>query len=269
MNTSGVTHGNHVSITFAESECSDGMCCFTCVIPPKSEHIGFFKSLWKKGTGYPHVKLLVTSEGYKNELYDSCKFLDFTIFNDTADAHLKMDLRCSIYKSRPMQCRGYPDEAGESLYQRISGPCIFNEYAASGAYKKLVYKREWQAFYAIRDDIKALGHICADGDTSFAREKILKTEHVHLATLSINEDEFDYILIPILKKTQNILYLSKKHQPINTIKQAYHDWQEKIEKNLQNHYGHDWEIRLKNAIEMEENDACKRCDEDAAGNLEC
>lgn len=26
---------------------------------------------------------------------------------------------------------------------------------------------------------------------------------------------------------------------------------------------------LKNAIEMEEKDACKRCDENATGNLEC
>ncbi|MBE7445308.1 MAG: hypothetical protein HS132_08710 [Planctomycetia bacterium] len=269
MDSSCILNENQGNVTFAKSECSDGMCCFTCVIPPKNEHIGFFRFLWKKGTGYPHVKLLVTSEGYKNELYDSCKFLDFTIFSDTTDARITMDLRCGIYKSRPVQCRGYPDEAGESVYQKISGPCIFNEYAASGDYKKLVYKRDWQAFYAIRDDIRALGHICPSVDTTCAREKILKTKDVHLATLTIHGEEFDYILIPIPKKTQNILYLSRKHQPVSTIRQAYREWQEKIEKNLQNHYGQDWEIRLKNAIEMEEKDACKRCDEDTAGNIEC
>lgn len=67
MGTIEPIQGNHGKISFAESECSDGMCCFTCVIPPNNGHIGFFKSLWKKGTGYPHVKLLVTSEGYKDE----------------------------------------------------------------------------------------------------------------------------------------------------------------------------------------------------------
>jgi len=269
MSASCSINRNHGNITFTESECSDGMCCFTCVIPSNNGHISFFKSLWKKGTGYPYVKLLVTSEGYKNELYDSCKFLDFTILKSPIDSSLKMDLRCSIYKYRPKQCMGYPDEAGESLYQRISGPCIFNEYAASSTYKKLVYKREWQAFYAIRDDAEAIRNIFGNGDASIAREEILKIKDVRLATLGVDTEELDYILIPIPKQTHNILYLSEKHRPINTIKQAYHRWQEKIQKNLQNHYGPDWETRLENAIEMEEKDASKRCDEDTAGNLEC
>lgn len=60
------------------------------------------------------------------------------------------------------------------------------------------------------------------------------------------------MLIPLSKRTQDILYLSEKHQPVDTIKQAYHRWQEKIQKNLQIHYGPEWETRLKNAIEMEE-----------------
>lgn len=260
-------HKNHGSITFAENECSDGMCCFTCVIPPNNGHIGFFKSLWKNGTGYPYVKLLVTSEGCNNELYDSCKFLDFTISKSPPDFCLKMDLRCSIYKHRPKQCMGYPDLAGESLYQRISGPCIFNEYTASSTYKKLVYKREWQAFFAIQDDREAIRNIVSNNDVAAAREEILKTKDVRLATLSVDLQELDYILIPIPKRTHNILYLSNKHRPIDTIKQAYHRWQEKIQKNLQNHYGSDWKTRLKNAIEMEEKDAGKRCDEDTAGNL--
>lgn len=264
-------HKNHGSITFAENECSDGMCCFTCVIPSNNGHLGFFKSLWKKGTGYPYVKLLVASEGYNNELYDSCKFLDFTIFVDTTDSSLKMDLRCSIYKHRPRQCMGYPDEAGESLYEKMSGPCIFNEYAAASAYKKLVYKREWQAFFAIKDDGEAIRNIFVSNDeVSIAREKILKAKDVHLVALSADgTEESDYILIPVPRQTHNILYLSEKHQPINTIKQAYHKWQEKIQKNLENHYGSEWETKLKNAIEMEEKDACKRCDEDTTGNLEC
>ncbi|MEP9409975.1 MAG: hypothetical protein HRF42_00975 [Candidatus Brocadia sp.] len=246
------------SITFVENECSDGMCCFTCVIPSNNGHIGFFKSLWKKGTGYPYVKLLVTSEGYKDELYDSCRFLNFSIFANQTDSSPKMDLRCSIYKHRPDQCMGYPDEAGESLYKKISGPCIFNEYTASGAYKKLVYKREWQAFFAIRDDRAAMRNIfVSDEDVSVVREKILKTKDVHLATLSVdNTEELDYILIPVPRQTHNILYLSKEHKPIGTIRQAYHKWQEKIQKNLENHYGPEWETKLKNAIETEEKDAC-------------
>ncbi len=262
---------NHGNITFAENECSDGMCCFTCVIPSNNGHIGFLKSLWKNGTGYPYVKLLVTSEGYRSELYDSCKFLNVTVFASQTDPGLKMDLRCSIYKYRPWQCKGYPDEAGESLYEKMSGPCILNEYAASGTYKELVYKREWKAFFAIRDDRMAMRNIfVSDNDVSVVREKILKAKDVCLATLAGNDTEdLEYILIPVPRQTHNILYLSEKHQPIGTIKQAYHNWQKKIQKNLENHYGPEWETKLKNAIETEEKDACKRCNEDTAGNLEC
>ena len=257
------------NITFTESECSDGMCCFTCVIPTNNGHINFFKSFWKNGTGSPHVKLLVTSEGYKDELYDSCKFLDFIITRSTTDSGLKMDLRCSVYKSRPTQCVDYPDRAGETLYHKISGPCIFNEYTASDTYKMLVYKRKWQAFYAIRDSEEALRNIFVHEDVLTARETLLRAKDVHLATISIRGEELDYILIPIPKQTQNILYVSEKHQTITAIRQAYHTWEEKIQKNLENHYGSEWETRLKNAIEMEEKDAGKRCDEDTVSNVEC
>jgi len=254
---------------FAENECSDGMCCFTCVIPSNNGHIGFFKSLWKSGTGSPYVKLLVTSEGHKNELYESCKFLDFIISRNLTDADLKMDLRCSIYKHRPRQCRDYPDNAGESLYQRISGPCIFNEYTASSAYKNLVYKRKWDAFYAILDDVEVIRNIFVNEDVYTARALLINAKDVHLAAISVGKEELNYILIPLPKRTKNILYLSEKHQPVGTIEQAYHRWQEKIQKNLQNHYGPEWETSLKNAIEMEEKDANKRCYEDTTGNPEC
>jgi hypothetical protein len=163
----------------------------------------------------------------------------------------------------------YPDKAGESVYQKISGPCIFNEYAASSAYKKLVYKRDWNAFYAIRDHGEAIRSVFVSEDASVAREILLKAKDVHLATLFVGTEESNYILIPIPKRTRNILYLSEKHQPTTTIKHAYQRWQEKIQKNLQNHYGQEWEEKLKNAIEMEEKDASKGCDEDTAGNLEC
>lgn len=260
---------NLCDMTLAESECSDGMCCFTCVIPANNGHIGFFKSMWRSGTGSPYVKLLVTSEGHKNELYESCKFLDFIISRDSANSTLKMDLRCSIYKHRPRQCRDYPDSAGESLYQKISGPCIFNEYTASGAYKNLVYKRKWDAFYAIQDDRDAIRNIFVNEDALTARELLLKAKDVHLAAISAGAEELNYILIPLPKRTQNILYLSEKHQPVGTIEQAYHRWQEKIQKNLQNHYGTEWEAKLNNAIEMEEKDAGKRCNEDTTGNPKC
>ena len=38
-------------------------------------------------------------------------------------------------------------------------------------------------------------------------------------------------------------------------------------KKSSKHYGPEWETRLKNAIEMEEKDVSKRCDEDTTGNL--
>lgn len=269
MNNNCTTHGNSCTMTFVESECSDGMCCFTCVIPPNNGHIGFFKSLWRKGTGSPYVKLLVMSKGYKNELYDSCKFLDFTISKASPDASLKMDLRCSIYKSRPSQCMGYPDMAGESVYHKISGPCIFNEYTASRTYKKLVYKREWQAFYAIQDRAEAMRNIFLSEDAMTARKTILKAQDTHCVTICEGKKEQDYILIPLPKQVHKVLYISEKHQPITTIRQAYDRWEAKIQKNLQNHYGSEWEIRLKDAIEMEEKDASKRDDENTTGNIEC
>ncbi|TVM03984.1 MAG: hypothetical protein CV087_01990 [Candidatus Brocadia sp. WS118] len=268
MNTHDRIPGNHDGISFARSECSDGMCCFTCVIPRGNKHVGFFKSLRKGGTAYPYVKLFVTSEGYKDELYDSCKFLNFIISQDATRPHLKMDLRCSIYKSRPSQCMGYPDQAGESVYQKISGPCIFNEYTAPRTYNKLVYKREWKAFYAILDHIDAIRSICVHDDPSAARKLILEARDVRLATITVGSKDQEHILIPILKQTENILYVSEKHQPIATIREAYSRWEEKIQNNLKNHYGDEWESRLKSAIEMEEKDACKRGDEDTAGNPE-
>jgi hypothetical protein len=268
MNTQGSQSENHGTVNFSESECSDGMCCFTCVIPPDNGHLGFFRSFWKRGTGSPHVKLLVTCEGYKDELYDSCKFLNFIISRDEKDSKLKMDLRCSIYKNRPKQCMDYPDRAGESMYYKMSGPCIFNEYAAPSAYKKLVYKRDWQAFYAIRDSEEAIRNIVVYENTPTAREMLLNAQDVHRAAISIGNAESDFILIPIPRQTCKILYVSDKHVPISTIRQAYYTWEGKIEKNLQNHYGPEWETRLKHAIEMEENDARKRCDENPTGNLE-
>ena len=269
MNMNCTTNENHCNVTFAESECSDGMCCFTSVIPANNGHISFFKSLCKDGTGAHYIKLLATSEGHKDELYDSCKFLNFMISKNSINSGLEMDLRCSVYKSRPSQCIGYPDRAGESLYQRISGPCIFNEYAAPDTYSKLVYKRVWQAFYAILDRVDVIRNIFPNEDTNIARDLVLKAKGVHLATISVGTEEQDYILIPLPRQTQNILYLSEKHQPITTIRQACHRWKEKIQKNLQNHYGAEWETRLKNAIETEEKDAGKRYNEDTTGNIEC
>ncbi len=269
MNSKCVSKENPCSINFAENECSDGMCCFTCVIPPDNAHIGFFKALWKSGTGASCIKLLVMSEGYKNELYDSCKFLDFLIYKNGADSDLKMDLRCCVYGSRPKQCADYPDRAGESLYNKISGPCIFNEYTAPSTYKKLVYKREWLAYYAIQDNIDILSNIFVNLDASAGRELLLKANGVYIAKISVGNTEEDYVLIPINKQVQNVLYMSEKHQPIISIRQAYERWEEKIQKNLQNHYGKDWETRLKSAVEMEEKDAGKRCNEDAACNTKC
>ncbi|MEK7291232.1 MAG: hypothetical protein AAB013_04890, partial [Planctomycetota bacterium] len=125
------------------------------------------------------------------------------------------------------------------------------------------------AFYAILDRVDVIRNIFPNDDTNLARDLILKAKGVHLATISVGTEEQDYILIPLPRQTQNILYLSEKHQPITTIRQAYHSWEEKIQKNLQNHYGAEWETRLKNAIETEEKDAGKRYNEDTTGNIEC
>lgn len=263
------TNKNDGAIAFAESMCSDGMCCFTCVVPADNGHVGFLRYFWKRGTGSPYVKLLVTSKGRKDELYHSCKFLNFIGTTNAATTSLSMDLRCGIYKRRPYQCMGYPDIAGESPDYKISGPCLFNEYTAGSSYQKLVYKREWQAFYAIQDQTKAFLSVFPGETAQSARETLLRIKDVRKAAIAVGKKELDYILIPIPKKTKNVLYLSEDHEPITTIRQAYCCWKEKIQKNLQNHYGEEWETQLKNAIEMEENDASKRSDEDTARNTEC
>ena len=151
--------------------------------------------------------------------------------------------------------QGYPDIAGESLDYKIGGPCIFNEYTAASSYQRLVYKGEWQAFYAIQDLAKAFQNVFPRETAQSARETLLRIKDVRKATISVGKREMDFILIPIPKKTKNVLYLSEDHEPITTIRQAYCCWEEKIQKNLQNHYGEEWEVQLKNAIEMEENDA--------------
>lgn len=269
MNANNTPNKNLNRVAFADSMCSDGMCCFTCVIPSNNRHIGFIRSFWKSGSGFSHVKLLVTSDGRKNELYDSCRFLDFVITQNEEGSSMKMDLRCSIYRNRPTQCKGYPDKAGESLDYEMSGPCIFNEYTAPSFYKKLVYKRDWEAFFAIRDDRKALRRMFVHRDTDSAREKVLRVEDVKIASISVGKKELDYILIPLPKYKQNVLYLSEKHPEIYSIRQAYQCWGDKIEKNLQHHYGDKWKTMLNDFLEMEEADVSKRYDEDTTRNLEC
>ncbi|MCF6150075.1 MAG: hypothetical protein E3K37_15615 [Candidatus Kuenenia sp.] len=255
------------SVVFKESMCSDGMCCFTCVIPEDSRHVGFIKYFIKRGSGFQHVKLLVMSEGRKNELYESCKFLDVIISADPDTLLLKMDLRCRIYKHRPVQCMDYPDCAGASLDQKIAGPCIYNEYVASRAYQQLVYKREWNAFYAIKDDLSVLSKIfSSENEVSAAREMLVNAKDVRLAEISVISEEQEFILIPIPKRSENVLYLSGKHQPIVTIEDAYRKWEKKIQGNLQHHYGAEWEKRLEEAIRTEGNDVSKGNNEHTTGN---
>ncbi|MCF6153089.1 MAG: hypothetical protein E3K38_12525 [Candidatus Kuenenia stuttgartiensis] len=251
MNESGY------NIAFAESMCSDGMCCFTCVIPANSGHIGFIKYFLKRGSGFRHVKLLAMSEGRRNELYESCRFLDVIISADPEALSLKMDLRCRIYKYRPVQCMDYPDCAGAASGQEITGPCIYNEYNTSGAYQQLVYKREWKAFFAIRNDLTALRGIFSGNEVSATREILLNVKGVCLAEISVGSEKQDFILIPLPKRTENILYLSEKHQPITTIEDAYRRWDEKIKGNLLHHYGTEWNKKLEEAIRMEGKDVSK------------
>jgi hypothetical protein len=90
---------------------------------------------------------------------------------------------------------------------------------------------------------------------------------VRLVSILEGKQELDYILIPIPKQTRNILYSSETHKPITTTKQAFYTWQEKILRNLENHYGSNWETMLKKAIETEENNACKGYHEDTTGDI--
>ena len=122
---------------------------------------------------------------------------------------------------------GYPDIAGESPDYKISGPCLFNEYTAGSSYQRLVYKREWQAFYAIQDQTKAFLSVFPGETAQSVRETLLRIKDVCKAAIAVGKKEMDYILIPIPEKTKNVLYLSEDHEPITTIRQAYCCWEEK------------------------------------------
>jgi len=266
MDNSQTMNENRRSVAFAESMCSDGMCCFTCVIPDDSRHIGFIKYFIKRGSGFQHIKLLAMSEGRKNELYESCRFLDVILSADPGTASVKMDLRCRIYKYRPVQCMNYPDCAGDTPGQKMTGPCIYNEYNASGVYQRLVYKREWNAFYAIRNDLTALSKMFSGNDVAAAREMLVNAKDVRLADISVGAEEHEFILVPIPKRTDTILYLSEKHQPIVSIESAYKRWEEKIQGNLRHHYGEEWEKRLEEAIRTEGKDVSKKNNDHKSGN---
>ena len=182
------------------------VCALTaCVALPVSYRqitvtLAFSGIFGKGGTGSPYVKLLVTSKGRKDELYHSCKFLNFIGSTNAATASLTMDLRCGIYKRRPYQCMGYPGIAGESPDYKISGPCLFNEYTAGSSYQKLVYKREWQAFYVIQDQTKAFLSVFPGETAQSARETLLRIKDVRKAAIAVGKKEMDCILIPIPKK---------------------------------------------------------------------
>lgn len=64
------------------------------------------------------------------------------------------------------------------------------------------------------------------------RSLILEAKDVCRAIISVGGVEREYILIPMQKQTQNILYISEKHHPITTIRQAYSQWEIKIQNNL-------------------------------------
>ena len=46
------TNKNDGAIAFAESICSDGMCCFTCVVPADNGHVGFLRYFLEKRNGF-------------------------------------------------------------------------------------------------------------------------------------------------------------------------------------------------------------------------
>lgn len=252
MKTESRIVGCNKDIAFVNDICADGICCFMS-IPRDHTHLGISKIFLKRRSASYGIKLLYTALQSKDIVYNPCKCLEFYLkeLSTPTGYSISVLLRCGIFgkKCRPYTCNEFPDKP-DSFMHDIPAPCIYNEYLASADYITLKHKHVFRLYFAIRDDHKLLKKIAPGFTTEEIRKKLNLCEKIVKISAAWNEKPAEYFLLKV-PKTEGVLYTSRVHPKIESIKQAYQHWQGHIESWLEKHYGSKWQNRINCAIEKE------------------
>lgn len=241
------------SVCYTEDVCADGICCFMS-IPRKQNHLGIWKSLFKRRSASYGVKLLYISLHGKDIVYDPCKCLDFYLKwkDDDSSGGMQIVLRCAMFdkKRRPYVCKAFPDKK-DSFMHDVPAPCVYNEYIAPEEYVELKHTHVFRLFYAIKDDQTLLEKIFPNSSADGARKILNQCKDIVKISAIWNEKPSEYFLIEV-PKVPSVLYTSDFHPGIKSIKQAYDRWTGHIETWLEKHYGSKWHNYLEQALEEED-----------------
>ncbi|KKO18704.1 MAG: hypothetical protein L3J18_03750 [Candidatus Brocadia sp.] len=252
MRTDPGSSGCGKNIGFVNDVCADGICCFTS-IPRNQNHLGVTKVFLKRRNASYGIKLLYTALQSKDIVFNPCKCLEFYLRGlITPTGHsIGALLRCGIFgkKYRPYTCNEFPDKP-DSFMHDIPAPCIYNEYLAPEDYITLKHKHIFRLYFAIRDDQKFLKKIAPGFTAEEIRKKLNLCENVGKISAIWDEKPAEYFLLEA-PKSACVLYTSKVHPKIESIKQAYHLWQGHIESWLERHYGIKWQENLNHAMKQE------------------
>lgn len=247
------THTNmNKNISLTDDICADGICCFMS-IPRKQTHLSIWKYFFRRRSASFGVKLLYAALHEKDIVYNPCQCLDFHLkeVSEPGGFSLKVVLRCGLYgkKCRPYACNEFPDKADSFMYD-IHAPCVYNEYRANENYMKLKHKHIFRLFYAIKDDPKLLKKIFPGCTAEETRKKLEQCDDAVKVSAAWNEKPSEYFLLEV-PRSDTVLYVSKTHPKIESVKQAYDRWQGHIETWLERHYGNTWQELLDRAIDRE------------------
>lgn len=212
--------------------------------------MGMWKAFFKRGSASYGVKLLYTVLSEKDIIYNPCRCLDICLKEvcTSGEPTIQVIFRCSVHgrRCRPYICGAFPDKADSFMYD-IYAPCVYNEYIAHENYVKLKHKHVFRLFYAIKDDRKLLGKIFPGHTAEETRESLSQCDEIVKVSAVWNEKPSEYFLLEV-PKVDSILYTSDVHPKIESVKQAYHQWQDHIEGWLEKHYGCRWQEYLDRAI---------------------
>lgn len=252
MKTDSNTVDINKNIDFTSDICADGICCFMS-IPREQTHLGMWRRFLKRGNATAGIKLLYTTIQTKDIIYNPCRCLNFHLkeLNTPDGSAIHVLLRCGIFgkRCRPYTCKEFPDKA-DSFMHDILAPCVYNEYIASENYLTLKHKHVFRLFYAIKDDLGLLGQVFPGHTANETREKLSQYNEIVRVSAIWNEKPAEYFLLEV-PKSDCVLYTSKVHPKIESVKQAYNCWQGHIESWLERHYGSKWQDHLERACKQE------------------
>ncbi|MBM4055997.1 MAG: hypothetical protein FJ264_15300 [Planctomycetes bacterium] len=222
-------------------------------IPRKQNHLGIWKSLFKKRSASYGIKLLYTSLHGKDIVYNPCKCLEFYLkWKDDSPDNVQILLRCAMFdrKRRPYVCGAFPEKK-DSFMHDVPAPCVYNEYIAPKEYVELKYTHVFRLFYAIKDDQTLLRKISPNGSAEETRKRLEQCNDVVKISAIWNEKPSEYFLIEV-PKVSSVLLTSDFHPRIKNIRQAYNRWTGHIDTWLEKHYGGKWSNNLEQALEVED-----------------